>query len=286
MKKGISIWAFPSKMSLDECITEAVRAGFDGIELVMGRQGVSMEVDKDGLKRTRDKLWSSGLELYSVASGEYFSISLTADDPEQREKAKKLVRDQLDTAAILGCDSILVVPGVVSIPWNKAAGKVPYDIAYERSLEALRELAPYAERSGVCIAIENVWNRFLVSPFDMRGIIDEVNSPFVKAYFDVGNVLAFGHPEQWIRILGKRIGKVHIKDYKISVGSADGFVDLLTGDVNFPEVMDALREVGYDGWITAEVFPHKHYPLTSIDSISSAMDAILGRGRYTPENAK
>jgi hexulose-6-phosphate isomerase len=107
----------------------------------------------------------------------------------------------------------------------------------------------------VAICIENVWNKFLLSPLEMRDFIDSFNSQMIGAYFDVGNVLLMGYPDQWIRILGKRIKRVHVKDFKLSVGTAEGFVDLLEGDVDFEAVKKALADVGYDGYVTAELLP-------------------------------
>jgi hexulose-6-phosphate isomerase len=115
---------------------------------------------------------------------------------------------------------------------------------------------PTAEKIGVTIAVENVWNKFLLSPLEMRGFIDSFKSKRVGAYFDVGNVLLTGYPEQWIKILGKRIKRIHIKDFKKSVGTVDGFVDLLKGDVDFTAVKKALAAIGYKGYVTAEMIPY------------------------------
>ena len=113
---------------------------------------------------------------------------------------------------------------------------------------------------------------------EMRDFIDKIDSPFVGSYFDVGNVVINGYPEHWIRILGNRIKKVHFKDFRRAVGTLDGFVDLLAGDVNYPEVVKALEEVGYDGWVSAEMIPnYKYHTETIIYNTSNAMDAILGR---------
>ncbi len=277
MKKGISVWAFPEEFTPERCFIEAKRAGFDGVELAMGSSGITEDSTEKEIKAIRTLAEKHGIELYSVAYALYIANSLTSNDPAQRARAERIVKRQLDIAAWLGCDTVLVVPGVVSSPLDTSIETGPYDAAYDRALDWMRRLAPYAEERGVVIAIENVWNRFLLSPLEMRGIIDAVGSEWVKAYFDVGNILLIGHPEQWIRILGKRIQKVHIKDFRVSVGNLDGFVDLLTGNVDFPEVMRALSEIGYDGWITAELGPNGHYPTTNLAAISAAMDAIMNR---------
>ena len=151
-------------------------------------------------------------------------------------------------------------------------------MAYERALSALRELAPVAESLKVSIGVENVWNRFLLSPMEMAEFIDKVGSDYVGAYFDVGNVLFSGYPEHWIKILNKRIKKVHFKDYRRKAGDLHGFVDILAGEVNWPAVMAQFEKIGYDGWVSAEMLPpYSHYPEAIIYNTSFAMDKILGR---------
>ncbi len=249
------------------------------MEVALAEDGeVSLTSTEEDLLRIKETAKAVGIELYSVASGLYWQYSLTSDDESQREKAKYCVRKQLWAASVLGCDTILVVPGAVSVSFAPELGVVDYAKAYERSLEAFKELAKVAEHYQVSIALENVWNNFLLSPLEMRDFIDRIGSAYVGSYFDVGNVLYSGYPEQWIRILGSRIKKVHFKDYKKSVGSLDGFVDLLSGDVNWPEVTAALDAIGYTGWVTGEMLPpYTHYPETILYNTSNSMDKILGR---------
>jgi hexulose-6-phosphate isomerase len=156
---------------------------------------------------------------------------------------------------------------------------VRYDLAYERATEFIKAALPAAEKAGVTIAVENVWSKFLLSPLEMRAFVDQFGSKNVGVYFDVANTLAFGYPEHWIEILGSRIKRVHFKDYRRNVGTVDGFCDLLSGDVDWPAVMAALRKVGYNGWIAAEMIPpvpfYKHCPEVLIHTTSRAMDAIL-----------
>lgn len=274
MKKGISIWAFPNQEPRD-CFRMAKRFGYDGIELSFDESGpISPQSAETELMEIRKAAESHGLSLYSLASGLYWSISLTAEDPAERERAEQLVRKQLDAAAALGCDTILILPGMVS-GLGAADPVVPYEIVYERAQAALLRLAEYAEKKRVIIGIENVWNKFLLSPMEMRDFIDRIGSRRVAAYFDVGNVVRDGYPEQWIRILGHRIAKVHFKDYKRAIGTISGFVELLAGDVDFAAVMRALREVGYDGWVTAEVFPSNSDFEAFLRKTSEAMDCIL-----------
>ncbi len=277
MKKGISIWSF-ARTDLRECMILAKQAGFDGIELALDEHGpVSMDSTKEDILKVKAMADEIGLELYSLASGLYWTYNYTSANKENVEKAKQITRKQLEVASWLGCDTILVVPGAVEVAFDPGE-VVEYDVAYERALCALKELAPVAESLKVSIGVENVWNRFLLSPMEMARFVDEVGSDYVGAYFDVGNVLFSGYPEHWIKILNKRIKKVHFKDYRRKAGDLHGFVDLLAGEVNWPEVMKKLEQIGYDGWVSAEMIPpYTHYPETIIYNTSNAMDKILGR---------
>lgn len=277
MKKGISIWAFCGG-TLAENFKLAKQTGFDGVELSLDEEGeLSLSTTKEealAIKATAD---AAGIALYSIATGLYWKYSFTSDDAAQREKAKEVAKKQLELASWLGCDTILVVPGAVGVDFAPDLGVVDYDVAYSRSAEAMKELAPVAEKYGVAIGAENVWNKFLLSPLEMRSFVDEIGSSFVGSYFDVGNVLVNGYPEQWIKILGSRIKKVHFKDFKRYIGNAAGFCDLLAGEVDYKAVAEALAAIGYDGWVTAEVSPYASNNEIMLRHTSMAMDYILGR---------
>lgn len=278
MKKGINIWSFPQG-TIKENLTLAKDAGFEGVELAINASGelsmTSTEKEILEVKKTADDL---GLSLYSLSSGLCWDLRLSDDDEKMREKAKDIIKKQLDTAKILGADTILVVPGVVNVEFSFPEKKVAYDVVYERSLESLNELKKYAEALQVNIGLENVWNKFLLSPMEMRDFIDKIGSVYVGSYLDVGNTLYCSYPEDWVRILGNRIKKVHFKDYRMQAGGLHGFVDLLAGDVDYPEVVKALNEIGYDGWVSAEMIPnYKHHTDAIIYNTSYAMDRILGR---------
>ena len=277
MKKGISIWSF-SGADIKENLKLAKDAGFDGVELALDETGeVSLESTKEEILKIKEYGESLGLEFYSIASGLYWTYNYTSENAENRNKAKEITKKQLEVASWLGCDTILVVPGAVEVAFDPGE-VVEYDVAYNRALEALKELAPYAEKMKVSIGVENVWNRFLLSPVEMAEFIDKVGSDYVGSYFDVGNVLFIGYPQHWIKILGDRIKKVHFKDYKREPGGLNCFVDLLSGEVNWPAVMKQFEKIGYDDWVTAEMIPpYKYYPETIIYNTSNAMDKILGR---------
>jgi len=254
MKKGINVWSFPAGMSQADCIRLAAKTGYDSIELSLDATGdLSLESTDEQIIAHRKLADELGIEISSLATGLYWDNPLSHDDPAVREKAKAIVRFQLKAAKLLGVDAILVVPGCVNARFIDGCAEMPYDVVYDRALEAMMELKKDAEEAGVVIALENVWNKFLLSPLEMRDFIDKIGSDYVKVYFDVGNTQFIGFPEHWIKILGSRIGRIHMKDFKEAIGNLDGFCELLQGNVNFPAVMKALREVGYDGYLTAEI---------------------------------
>ena len=277
MKKGISIWSFAEK-DLKKCFELAKDAGFDGVEVALDEKGpVSLESTQEDILKVKEMAKEVGIELYSVASGLYWTYNYTSENGDNREKAKQITKKQLQVASWLGCDTILVVPGAVNVAFEADGEIVDYDVAYERALGALKELAPLAEELKVSIGVENVWNKFLLSPLEMRNFIDEIGSDYVGSYFDVGNVVYCGYPEQWIKILGKRIKKVHFKDYRKSVGGLDGFVDILAGDVDYKAVMTSFDKIGYDNWVTAEMLPpYAQYPEAILYNTSYSMNKILG----------
>lgn len=278
MKKGISIWSFGG-LSVKESMKLAKEAGFDGIELALNETGeMSLESTEAELLDIKKAAEEIGIELYSIACGLYWDYSITSDDAAVRAKAEEIVKKEIDTAKILGCDSCLIIPGTVCADFVDPNKVVDYQTAYDRSFEAFSRLKAYAEEAKVNIGLENVWNKFLTSPIEMKEFIDKIDSEYVGSYFDVGNVVFNGFPEHWIRILNKRIKKVHFKDYRKEAGGLHGFVDLLAGDVNYPAVVEALNEVGYDGWVTAEMIPnYKTYNEALIYNTSNSMDKILGR---------
>ncbi|MBR3862601.1 MAG: TIM barrel protein [Clostridia bacterium] len=278
MKKGINIWSFPQG-TIKESLALAKKAGFEGVELALNATGeLSMESSEAEIKEVKKTAEDMGLSLYSLSCGLCWDYRLSDDDPMMRQKAKDMIKKQLETAKILGADTVLVVPGVVNVEFSNPEKKVAYSVVYDRALEGLNELKAYAEGLEVSIGLENVWNKFLLSPMEMRDFIDKIDSPYVGAYLDVGNTLYCGYPEDWVRILGDRIKKIHFKDYRLAAGGLHGFVDLLAGDVDYPEVVKALGEIGYDGWVSAEMIPnYKHHTDAIIYNTSYAMDRILGR---------
>lgn len=287
MKKGINQWSFPDTMSASACIRLAKRAGFDGIELAMAETGeLSLESSAKQIAELKNVAEGEGIDISSLASGLGWSYALTSASAANRDKAIDHVKRQLEVAARLEADTILVVPGFVGVDFIPGAEVTEYDVAYDNALEALQRLAADAEAARVSIGVENVWNKFLLSPLEMRGFIDAIGSPYVGAYLDIGNTVLTGYPEHWIKILNSRIKKVHFKDFRRDGAGLSAFVDLLAGDVDYPLVTSKLAEVGYDGYVIAEMIPpYRHYPEQIIYNTSGAMDAILGRTTYGGERA-
>lgn len=276
MKKSISIWSF-QESDVRKCIRIASEAGFQGIELALDLTGdVAVDTPKEDLLRIREEAEKCGIQIHSVASGLYWDYSFTSNNEDERNRAYEIAVCQIRTAKILGADSVLIIPGAVGVDFMKGREVIPYDTAYERALAAFRKLKAVAEEYEIQVGIENVWNKFLVSPLEMRTFLDQIDSPFVGAYFDVGNVVFNGYPEHWIKILGKRIKKVHFKDYRREAGGLCGFVDLLAGDVDWKSVMEAFEAVDYDGWCTAEMLPpYSQYSDQIIYNTSASMERIF-----------
>jgi hexulose-6-phosphate isomerase len=216
--------------------------GFDGVEL-----NSPNDLSREEVLAARDE---TGLPIHGVVNSVHWNKPLSDPDPSVREEGMAGMREALADAEAYGASTMLLVPAVVN-------EDVSYDAAYERSQAAIREVLPDAERHGVRIALENVWNNFLLSPLEFARYIDAFDSPWIGAYFDIGNIANFGWPAQWIRILGDRILKLDVKGYSRAIrdeqGRWEGFTDIGQGDIDWAAVTEALDDIGYDGWATAEV---------------------------------
>lgn len=274
MKKGICIGSVIGE-TLFERMNSVKNAGFEGAELTIApNSALSFEASEAEIKKIKDYAAEIGIELYSLSDATCWDCSLTADDKESRKTAKKHIIRQLEIANTLECDTILALPGIVGCDFIPGFKEVDYAEAYKIAIDGVGELAPYAEKYGVNLALENVHNKLLNSPVEFNDFLDKIGSDYVNCYFDVGNVMMFGYPEHWIRCLKNKIKKVHFKDYQVATHN---FVDLLEGDVNYPEVMKAFAEVGYDDWVTAEIPPAKYYKNSAAYKASLAMDIILNK---------
>jgi hexulose-6-phosphate isomerase len=280
MKKSISTWSFYGDWNLEEQMILARDAGFIGFEPEFSENGdLALDGDEATWKKVRATADKVGIELSGLATGLYWGANGASDNAATRAKAADILDKQIRCAAAIGVDSILIVPAAVGVDFIPDCEVVAYDKAYERAQTLINNALPLARELGITICIENVWNKFLLSPLEMKAFIESFDDSHVALYFDVGNALATSYPEQWIEILGKHIKRVHFKDYRRNVGSADGFVELLSGDVNWPQVHHALKSIAYDSWVAAEMIPpapfYKHAPEVLITNTSSAMDAIF-----------
>lgn len=240
LRKAIMGGTLGIKGTLVEKYKAAREAGYEGVEPAGGMNN----------QEVIDALGQSGLQAASVCCHTHWKQTLTHDDPKIREEGLQGVLTTLRDAKAYGADSILVVPGVVS-------ETVPYDVAWERSITEIKKAVPLAKELGVKISIENVWNNFILSPLEAVRYLDEVGDPIVGWHFDIGNVLRYGWPEQWIKVLGKRINRIHVKEYSTKKMKEEGVwkgfdCDLTEGDNNWPAIMKALDTAGYSGWAISE----------------------------------
>jgi L-ribulose-5-phosphate 3-epimerase len=236
----------PEKMSIMERFQLAKDCGFERIECPTTRD----QGDAETMKAASDKL---GLPIHSVMNMDHWEYPFSSADPAVVEKSLEGARVSIKNAHLWGASTVLLVPAVVN-------AKTTYKEAYERSQVAIRKLIPLADELNVTLALEEVWNKFLLSPLEFARYIDEYDSPRVRAYFDVGNVVLYGYPQDWIRTLGKRIAKLHIKDFSFrrvpgTDNSVAAWVPLGDGDIDWTAVYEALHDVGYEGTATLELDP-------------------------------
>jgi hexulose-6-phosphate isomerase len=279
VKKSITLRAFPPHMSTLERVRLARSAGFAAVELNL-ESGLDVDpsLPNRQLAEIGRQVQELGMEFSSIYSREQWKYVISSGDVRRREAAKDIVKRLIEVAHLLDIGAVLVIPGAVDDSlFGKQPEIVPYDVVYERVQEALAELLPLATGAGTILAIENVPNKFLLSPLEMARFVDEMGSPHLGVYFDVANAMLVGFAEHWIRILQQRIARVHVKDYRLDVGGIQGFTGLLQGDVNWPEVVAALQEIVYDGYITSEVLPaYKYHGERLIYEASAAISAIFG----------
>ena len=236
--------------------------GFDGVELDSPN-----DLDPKEILNARDK---TGLELPGVVNSVHWKSPITDADPKVREKCVQSMEKALNDCKLYGGTTVLLVPGLVN-------ANTSYGDAYKRAQVEIKKMLPMAEKTGVKIALENVWNSFLISPVEAARFVDEINHPLLGWYFDVGNVLRYGWPEHWIETLGKRIMKLDIKEYSRKKQENEGLwkgfdVELTAGDCNWPVVNKALEKIGYSGWASAEVPGGDRKRLATI---SQRMDAVF-----------
>ena len=237
IKRGVEFSMLPKELSILERFKVAKGAGFEQIECP-----TSDAKDADQMQAAASE---TGLRIHSVMNMDHWKYPLSSPDPEVVAKSLKGIETSLRNAHQWGADTVLVVPGVVN-------PGVSYAQAYERSQAQLRKILPLAQELKVIIGVEEVWNKFLLSPVEFAKYVDDFHSPWVRAYFDVGNVVLYGYPQDWIRTLGKRIVKLHIKDFYFRKQEAK-WVPLGEGDIDWKAIYQALADIGYQGSATLEL---------------------------------
>ena len=242
VKKAIKLHSVEGDYTTLEKFALLKEIGFDGVELSSPN-----ELSREEVLEAREK---TGLPIHGVVNSVHWDKPLSDPDPRVREESLEGMRIALADAEAYGASTVLLVPAVVN-------EDIAYDKAYERSQAEIHKVLPAAKRHGVKIALENVWNNFLLSPLEYARYIDEFDSEWIGAYFDIGNIANYGWPDQWIRILDDRILKLDVKGYSRAVrdeeGPRAGFSKIGQGDIDWEAVTEALDDIGYEGWATAEV---------------------------------
>jgi len=240
-RKAVLISMLPKDLSYAQRFALARDAGFDAIEM----QTVTAD---DDVAEIREASTKNGLRIHSVMNADHWRYPISSADRDVVQKSVAGMERSLRNAAAWGAETVLLVPAVVDATTS-------YRDAWTRSQQVIRErLLPLARDLKLIIAVEEVWNKFLLSPLEFARYVDELDSPFLKAYFDVGNVVFYGYPQDWIRALGPRIAKVHLKDFQLDrVNGRFAFKNLGEGDIDWPAVHQAFADVGYKGYVTTEV---------------------------------
>lgn len=238
IKKAVLLGMLPKTMSYADRFKVAHDAGFEEAEC-------GTEPDDKVAEEIRKAAEGAKIRIHSVMNSDHWKYPLSSADPDVVAKCVKGMETSLRNAHLWGADTVLLVPAVVN-------PETSYADAWKRSQTQIRKMLPMAEKLKVIIAVEEVWNKFLLSPVEFARYVDDFQSPYLKAYFDVGNVVLYGYPQDWIRTLGKRIVKLHLKDFQFKQGLTQ-WTALREGDINWKEIYNALNEVGYRGTATVEL---------------------------------
>jgi L-ribulose-5-phosphate 3-epimerase len=270
--KGICSIIFPKELPRAECFAQAKAAGFDAIELAVGAD-IPLDIGHDDARRMADAARKAGIRIATIwASEPLHQNPLNAADPAVRARGVDAIRKTIAIATDLDCGAILLYAvRLGSGPKLEFGSQETWD----RFTAELGKVVPDAERAKVFLNPENVWNKFLLSPLEMRSFVDQFHNPWVGTHFDTGNVMQYGYPEDWILTLGQRIKRIHFKDFKLGARDEPAhFADLLEGDVNWKAVMAALVKVGYNGFISPEIGRDPRQP-DQLKQVSAALDKIL-----------
>lgn len=275
MIRSINAWSVPPEWSFAETFAQVAAAGFEAIELNIdgpdrSAHALTMDMTDRQLSDIAALSQKHNLPVTSISTSLY-GDKLGGPGPERKQQARELLEKQLTCAHALGADCVLVVPGGISDAWSIKA-------AWDTARETLLSMRGLIEGAPARVGLENVWNRFFMSPYDMVSFIDGLAIRNLGAYFDVGNVAVYSRGEYWIEILGKRIYKVHVKDYKQGAYDAHAFVNLMQGGVRWGHVVRALKKAGYDGALTAELGLIEDAPDYLLNITNDALKRIIAMG--------
>jgi hexulose-6-phosphate isomerase len=270
-----TIGGFEGEKPVEQAIEEASGMGFDGVELTFGTGEFAPGISKKRCEEIRAMADVSDMTLKSVATGVHWDKALSAEDEKERKEAIEFTREYLRVAGWLGAGVALVIPGYVAVPWDDSRPVTPYQECWDNATDSLKQCLSAAEKSGVVMALENVWNWFLADPVAMRTFVDQFDSDYVGVYFDVANCVINGFPEHWIPVLGDRIAAMHFKNFERQDcgGVLHGFGDdILKGDVNWEAVVRAIEKIDFQGPITAEMVPFSRLPDLKLPDMEMAKD--------------
>lgn len=276
MLKAITLRAFPEDMDWKKCMKEAHLSGYEGVEANFDGR-FSLDCPLETLEEIKKVAKENEIKVVSVYSRQQWETPISSGHKEKRAKGEETLKKLIEIAEFLQAPTVLTIPGAVDNSILSTEVEIlPYDEVYERAKETIARLSLLAEKKGVILALENVPNKFLLSPLEMKQFIEEIGTKAVGCQFDVANCLYNGGiPEDWIRILGKHIKAIHLKDYRVSVGDLEGFVNIFEGDIKWDEVCSRLAEIDYDGPLISEVLPaFKYHGEVLWKSVSGAIDYI------------
>ncbi|MGX1639939.1 sugar phosphate isomerase/epimerase family protein [Sphingobacterium sp. NPDC055431] len=263
IKKGLGYWMIKEDLSLLDKFKLVKDLGFDGIEF-----NSPLDIPLKDLLEAHDK---TGIEVPSTVNKDHWGKPISDPDPAVRQFTIDSMAKSLEQTKELGGDTVLLVPGVVS-------DTVSYKTAYGNAMDSIRKMIPHAEKTGVKIALENVWNNFILSPIEAKDFLDKIDHPLVGWYFDLGNILRYGWPDHWLEVLGDKVFKLHVKEYSKKIMNEEGLgkgfnVELTQGDVNWSQVMKTIKDINYKGqYMTLEVNGGDR---TVLKKLSEQLDTII-----------
>ncbi|MBE6378534.1 MAG: sugar phosphate isomerase/epimerase [Lentisphaerae bacterium] len=265
MYKALNYWVFggfTGEKTAYEFIDFAVENKLDGVELTVC-DCLNPEITEEECKKIADYAKSKNIGIRTLASGFFWGCSLSADDEAERQQAIAFGKKYIQIANWIGAETILVIPGATRVAWEPDRPVVSYKNAWANATASLKELLPVAEKLNVNLALENVWNRFLLSPMEWKFFLDQFNSEKIGIYFDIANCCIYGRPQDYVEILGSYVKAIHVKNFEETdcAGGLHGFGDdICKGEVDFDALKKALTAINYTGPLTAEMIPFSRLP--------------------------